>query len=156
MTKNILKEAMRAVDADESPFVGDGSTDFGLDPGTRKIGMSPELGLGYAPVEDVYAIAAAKIEAQLAAGVDRAIDKVATTIDDRETTHGSYADTARVAQTLKRVLRAETANFETLTFRQRESIDHICTKLARIACGNANEPDHWLDIQGYARIAVDE
>ena len=35
-----------------------------------------------------------------------------------------------------------------------EGIDNICQKLARIAVGNENEIDHWIDIAGYAtRVA---
>lgn len=72
MTKNILKEAMRAVDAAESPFVGDGSTDFV----ERKFGEQPPSVFGNG--DDIYdlaaeKLAAKKIEAQLAAGVERAI-----------------------------------------------------------------------------------
>ncbi len=170
MTENKLSEAMKAVSAGESPFTGDGAADFNVEaagdvpiepsvaPRDRfkrgdfvkaTIGLASEDGsaakakpvlLG---VEKVDAL-----EAELAAGVDQVIAS-------REKTHGSYANTARVAQTLKRILRAETANYETLTFRQRESLDHICTKLARIVSGDASEPDHWLDIQGYAKIAID-
>jgi hypothetical protein len=29
----------------------------------------------------------------------------------------------------------------------------ICVKLARIACGDATERDHWRDIAGYATLA---
>jgi hypothetical protein len=34
-----------------------------------------------------------------------------------------------------------------------EALDHIAIKLSRIISGNPMEPDHWRDIQGYARLA---
>ena len=34
-----------------------------------------------------------------------------------------------------------------------ESLDMIASKLAQILAGNPNEADHWLDIEGYARLA---
>lgn len=37
---------------------------------------------------------------------------------------------------------------------EREAIDMICTKLSRIARGQPHE-DNWLDIIGYAAIAVE-
>lgn len=43
-----------------------------------------------------------------------------------------------------------------LTASQRQALHMICTKLSRIACGNPNEPDHWLDIAGYATLAAKE
>lgn len=39
-----------------------------------------------------------------------------------------------------------------LTDVQRESIDLIATKLARICCGDPNHRDHWDDIAGYATL----
>lgn len=43
-----------------------------------------------------------------------------------------------------------------LTGTQLESLDLILTKIARILSGDPNEPDHWRDIEGYARIANKE
>jgi hypothetical protein len=40
-----------------------------------------------------------------------------------------------------------------MSYVQREAIDMICHKLGRILSGDPSHPDHWLDIQGYARCA---
>lgn len=69
----------------------------------------------------------------------------------RQKTHGEFADTARVAQRLKEVLRDEAAD---LTDEQREAIDGIFVKLARIVAGDADHADHWRDIAGYALLAI--
>jgi len=71
-------------------------------------------------------------------------------LDEREKTHGNYADVARVSQHLKSYLQQQ--DMLHMTAEQRESIEMICVKIARIVCGNANEPDHWIDISGYAEL----
>lgn len=43
-----------------------------------------------------------------------------------------------------------------LTATQLESLDMILHKCGRILSGDPNEPDHWRDIEGYARIANKE
>jgi hypothetical protein len=70
-------------------------------------------------------------------------------IHQREKTHGDYERQARLSQDLKTRIRQEA---HTLTHQQLESIEMICVKIARIVCGNPNEADHWLDVQGYAEL----
>ena len=70
-------------------------------------------------------------------------------LDEREKTHGDYARLSRLSQKLKRLIRIEPSE---LTHQQSESLDMICVKIARIVCGNQNEPDHWRDIMGYAEL----
>ena len=38
----------------------------------------------------------------------------------------------------------------------KEALDNIAQKIARIFAGNHNFPDHWIDIQGYAKLAQQE
>ena len=73
------------------------------------------------------------------------------TLNERETTHGDYATTARVAQALKTIIddHLEMSHF---TPAQKESIDLICTKIARLVSGNPNTKDTWDDIAGYANL----
>ena len=70
----------------------------------------------------------------------------------RHETHGDYIDTARYAQHIKTTMH-NTRNWIRLSPDKREALDLIATKLARILSGEPNEPDHWLDIEGYARLA---
>ena len=77
------------------------------------------------------------------------------TLDQRETTHGDFADVASMAQGIKELIRTG-KNWETMTASQRESLDMNASKQARIVCGNPNEPDHWHDIEGYARLVSKE
>lgn len=81
-------------------------------------------------------------------------DQISTLIAERHKRHGDFETTASVAQAIKSawrgVLHGENNH---LSPEQVESLDLISTKMARIVCGNADEPDHWLDIEGYARLA---
>ncbi len=69
----------------------------------------------------------------------------------RQSTHGDFAETAKLAQIIKTVLRHRAARLPPV---QREALDMIASKLARILCGDPNHADHWHDITGYARLAA--
>jgi hypothetical protein len=43
-------------------------------------------------------------------------------------------------------------NYGQLSAVQKEALDMICSKISRILSGNPDFPDHWLDIEGYARL----
>ena len=73
-------------------------------------------------------------------------------IDERHETHGDYANSAQVSQQLKNTIH-NAHNWHRLSNDKREALDLIMTKISRIMSGEPNEPDHWLDIEGYARLA---
>lgn len=70
-------------------------------------------------------------------------------LQKRQVSHGDFSSNAKVSQLLKSALRW--GCFE-LDDDQQESLEMICLKISRIATGNPNEPDHWLDIAGYATL----
>ena len=70
-------------------------------------------------------------------------------IKERAKTHGNYTLQSALAQDLKRRIRQEGSS---LTPQQTEALEMICVKIARIVCGDANEPDHWKDAAGYALL----
>lgn len=70
---------------------------------------------------------------------------------EREKTHGDYKLTAQTAQTFK-IIFQRGPSYKYLTATQKESLDMIAVKLARVVCGDPNEPDHWRDIAGYAQL----
>jgi hypothetical protein len=72
-------------------------------------------------------------------------------LNQRETTHGDYADNAHTAQMLKDCIRRG-KNYDRLSAMQKESLDLIATKMGRILAGNPNEPDHWRDLGNYAHL----
>lgn len=79
---------------------------------------------------------------------------VQDTLNERQHTHGDFTDNAKIMQELKFTLRCE-PGWVDLTPVQKEALEMICNKIGRIVTGNHNEPDHWLDIEGYARLARD-
>jgi len=83
----------------------------------------------------------------------RVKNDIQSTLTEREKTHGDFAENALVMQKLKRVCHAAPNWSSNLTDVQMEAIDMICHKLGRILSGDPNHPDHWLDVQGYARCA---
>lgn len=74
-------------------------------------------------------------------------------LNEREKTHGAYASTAAMAQMLKDCMK-NSQNWLTMDDTQRESLDLIATKIARILSGNPREKDHWVDVAGYANLIV--
>jgi hypothetical protein len=161
-----LQAAMTAVDNGENPLQSDGN-DFvpnisevllaraadeddlrTAPPGSKRASSWDGMGLDAYGFGTIPATDHDRLSAE--------VDQITTT---RASTHGRYRDTARIAQSFKRVVHMElddrlARGQPDLTDQQLESIDLICTKLARIISGDSNEPDHWKDIGGYAQIAL--
>ena len=76
---------------------------------------------------------------------------------ERGARYGKFIDQSRIAQTLKSVLRCEMgkAKWNYLMSDQKEALDMICHKLARIANGDPDYHDSWADIAGYAKLVSD-
>lgn len=74
------------------------------------------------------------------------------TTEDRSQTHGDPIEQFQTAQALKDILFSEPHDMNPV---ERECAQMICTKLSRAARGKAGHTDHWLDIIGYAAIAVE-
>ena len=87
---------------------------------------------------------------KLAAGKFVAQEDVCATLAERGKTHGDFGFVAAVSQDIKEHI---TINSGGMGPEKVEALDMIATKIARILCGNPNEPDHWKDIEGYARLA---
>jgi translation elongation factor EF-Tu-like GTPase len=73
-------------------------------------------------------------------------------LNEREKTHGDYADTAAISQALKAVIRSQRAYHDACNDMQRESLDMVCTKIARILSGDPNCKDSWADCAGYSDL----
>jgi hypothetical protein len=70
-------------------------------------------------------------------------------LNEREQTHGRFEEVAYTARTIRYAMTRDG-----LSAVQEEALNMIASKLARIACGNPDEPDHWRDIAGYAELVV--
>ena len=72
---------------------------------------------------------------------------------ERGQRYGSFHENAATAQALKKVLHMND-NWLHLAYDQRESLDMICHKMARILNGDPNYVDSWDDIAGYATLVA--
>ena len=72
---------------------------------------------------------------------------------DRAKTHGRFEEVALCSQRTKELWRQQ-PNWSKLTDCQREALEAIASKVARILCGNPSYPDHFRDIAGYAELVV--
>lgn len=80
------------------------------------------------------------------------VEGVGTLLGSRGVTHGDFAQHARVAQAIKAAYRAS-LNWASLSDGQKTALEANADKVARILSGDADHPDHWDDIAGYAVLA---
>ena len=80
------------------------------------------------------------------------MDDVNKVLDTRGNTHGDYNELSRVSVSLRNVLMSG-VNWGRLTPGQQEALNMHCVKIARIVTGDPNFDEHWLDIEGYSRLA---
>lgn len=74
---------------------------------------------------------------------------------ERGSRYGVFSGNAAIAQALKDVMRSS-GNWETdaMDDDQKEALEMIAHKIARILNGSANYADNWVDISGYAQLIV--
>ena len=82
---------------------------------------------------------------------DTNISDIVAVLSARQKTHGDFQNQATISQLLKKGA-AASPNWDGLDNQKQEALHMILHKVSRILCGNPNEPDHWIDIQGYARL----
>ena len=76
---------------------------------------------------------------------------VTNTLQERGNRYGEFHEQSNYAQDMKAILR-RSPNWATMTNDQREGLDMIANKIARILNGDPNYADSWLDIAGYATL----
>jgi hypothetical protein len=77
------------------------------------------------------------------------------TLKDRGAEYGDYREMAELAQRIKDLMRSDETHWFKLAPHERESLDMIALKMARIVCGRHSQQDSWHDIRGYAKLAED-
>ena len=82
------------------------------------------------------------------------LNNLEQTLADRAKTHGDFSSHAAISQQMKQIL--VVYGYDKFTPEQRESLEMICHKIARILNGNPNTHDHWHDIAGYATLVAKE
>jgi hypothetical protein len=77
-----------------------------------------------------------------------------TTLEERGSRYGSYADHARITQNIKRAM-ADSKNWNTLKDDQKETLEMLAHKIGRILNGDPDYHDSWHDIIGYTKLVAD-
>ena len=81
------------------------------------------------------------------------------TIDEllefRGKNYGDFKDHAQITQDIKEIMTAS-RSWKDLNASQREALEMIAHKMARILNGNVAYVDSWTDICGYARLGEEE
>ena len=80
---------------------------------------------------------------------------ISQTLKERGERYGSFKENAVVSQALKAVMRGS-KNWSTMSADQREALEMVAHKIARILNGDPNYGDSWHDISGYAKLVEDE
>lgn len=70
-------------------------------------------------------------------------------LQERGEYYGIFTGQAEISQGLKRIIAAKAHN---LADDQREALEMIAHKIARILNGDADYEDSWVDIAGYATL----
>lgn len=74
-------------------------------------------------------------------------------LEERGERYGKFEVHAAISQELKAVMYA-TPNWNGLTHPQREALEMIAHKIARVLNGDPTYVDSWTDIAGYAQLVV--
>lgn len=85
----------------------------------------------------------------------RRTDASEALLSERKRTHGNFEDNARVSQSIKRIMR-EQPGWLSLTDVEREVMDMIALKFSRMLSGRSLEKQHWEDVVGYAKLALNQ
>lgn len=75
-------------------------------------------------------------------------------LQERGKRYGPYETTAFIAQQLKMMMH-ETPSWHKLTAAQREGLEMIQHKIARILNGDPTYEDNWVDLIGYATLVLE-
>lgn len=76
------------------------------------------------------------------------------TLQERGKRYGEFKDHAEISQHMKMVMRSK-FGWANLDPDQKESLEMIVHKIARILNGDPNYDDSWHDIAGYATLVAD-
>lgn len=79
---------------------------------------------------------------------------IAKVLAERGTRYGEFKEHALIAQNLKYEMK-QAPGWQRLDADQREALEMIQHKIARILNGDPNYADSWTDIAGYAKLVAD-
>lgn len=81
---------------------------------------------------------------------------IESTLAERGQRYGDFTDHARICQNIKGVMMFDPASkWGKLSNVQKQALEVIADKVARILSGDPDYADNWHDIQGYAKLVED-
>lgn len=90
----------------------------------------------------------------LAPHIDAAVDELRETLGGRDTSYKDFADNSAAALAIMQACGLEASNTDAFpTSYHLNAMTQIAAKLSRLA-GNPTHEDSWLDIAGYAILAL--
>jgi hypothetical protein len=72
-------------------------------------------------------------------------------LSERRERYGKFVDHSAIAQDLKDVMR-KTPGWQRLAPDQKESLEMVQHKIARVLNGDPNYADNWIDLAGYPTL----
>lgn len=86
--------------------------------------------------------------------IERAPQSTEEILTERGARYGKFKDHAALCQKLKHTM-ILTDGWQLLEPDQREALEMVAHKVARILNGDPNYADSWADIAGYAKLVAD-
>jgi hypothetical protein len=81
---------------------------------------------------------------------------IEATLIERGDRYGTFEGHAEISQHLKGIIRKyEAERACDLSADQREALEMVCHKIARIINGDPDYVDSWIDIAGYSKLIAD-
>lgn len=82
--------------------------------------------------------------------------KIDDVLKKRGNRYGSFEDNSRTAQQIKHALiHSRKGIIRRYGYITQEALDMIASKLSRIATGDPDYEDNWVDIIGYSQLVLD-
>lgn len=75
-------------------------------------------------------------------------------LEARQQTHGDFSQNAIYGQELRTIFRSS-PRWPQIPPIQREALDNMATKLSRILSGQGDCAEHWEDLAGYSKLALE-
>lgn len=82
-------------------------------------------------------------------------DDIRGVLEDRGSKYGRFPKHADISQGIKGLI-SSGPSWRRMNNSQREALEMVAHKIGRIANGDPNYIDSWVDIIGYAQLVVDE
>lgn len=77
-----------------------------------------------------------------------------STLAERGSRYGSFAEHARITQNIKAAM-SDSPNWSTLSPDKKEALEMLAHKMGRILNGDPEYHDSWHDIIGYTKLVAD-